>query len=49
MSGVSTGEMEEVNGSPNQEFQEAKLSFRNSYGKANIAGINFGEIYADFE
>jgi len=37
------------NGSPNQEFQEAKLSFRNSYGKANIAGINFGEIYADFE
>ena len=37
------------NGSPNQEFQEAKLAFRNSYGKANIAGINFGEIYADFE
>ncbi|OGW23808.1 MAG: hydrolase [Nitrospirae bacterium GWC2_42_7] len=37
------------NGSPNQEFQEAKLSFRNSYGKANIADINFGEIYADFE
>ncbi|MCX5718230.1 MAG: HD domain-containing protein [Nitrospirae bacterium] len=37
------------NGSPNQEFQEAKLSFRNSYGRANIAGINFGEIYADFE
>jgi len=37
------------NGSPNQEFQEAKLAFRNSYGKTNIAGINFGEIYADFE
>ena len=37
------------NGSPNQEFHDAKLSFRNTYGRANIAGINFGEIYADFE
>jgi 5'-deoxynucleotidase YfbR-like HD superfamily hydrolase/competence protein ComGF len=37
------------NGSPNQEFQEAKSSFRGSYGKAVIAGINFGEIYADFD
>lgn len=37
------------NGSYNQEFQEAKLSFRNTYGRTTIAGINFGEIYADFE
>ena len=37
------------NGSPSQEFQEAKASFRNSYGKSVIAGINFGEIYADFD
>jgi putative hydrolase of HD superfamily len=38
-----------TNGSYNQKFEEAKLSFRNTYGRANIAGINFGEIYADFE
>lgn len=37
------------NGSYNQEFEEAKLAVRNMYGRANIAGINFGEIYADFE
>ncbi len=37
------------NGSYNQNFEEAKLAFRNMYGRANIAGINFGEIYADFE
>lgn len=37
------------NGSYNQKFEEAKLEFRNTYGRANIAGINFGEIYADFE
>jgi len=37
------------NGSYNREFQEAKLEFRNTYGRATIAGINFGEIYADFE
>ena len=37
------------NGSPNQEFHDAKLSFRSSYGRMNIAGINFGEIYADFD
>jgi putative hydrolase of HD superfamily len=37
------------NGSPSQEFQEAKSSFRSAYGKAVIAGINFGEIYADFD
>jgi putative hydrolase of HD superfamily len=37
------------NGSPNLEFQEAKSSFRSSWGKAILAGINFGEIYADFD
>ncbi len=37
------------NGGHNQEFQEAKLSCRNTYGRMRIAGINFGEIYADFE
>jgi len=37
------------NGSYSREFQEAKLEFRNTYGRATIAGINFGEIYADFD
>ena len=37
------------NGSRSQQFQEAKVEFKNRYGRANIAGINFGEIYADFE
>ncbi|MGO9612331.1 MAG: HD domain-containing protein [Dissulfurispiraceae bacterium] len=37
------------NGSYSQEFQEAKVAFRDMYGKANVAGINLGEIYADFE
>ncbi len=37
------------NGSYSPEFQEAKMAFRNIYGRANIAGINFGEIYADFD
>ena len=37
------------NGSYSREFQEAKLSFRDTYGRATIAGINFGEIYADFD
>jgi len=37
------------NGSYNREFQEAKLAFRDTYGRATIAGINFGEIYADFD
>jgi putative hydrolases of HD superfamily len=37
------------NGSYNREFQEAKLSFRDLYGRATVAGINFGEIYADFD
>ena len=37
------------NGSYSREFQEAKLSFKDLYGRATIAGINFGEIYADFD
>ena len=37
------------NGSYSREFQEAKLELRNTYGRATIAGINFGEIYADFD
>lgn len=37
------------NGSRSHQFQEAKVAFKNKYGRANIAGINFGEIYADFE
>ena len=37
------------NGSSSREFQEAKLSFKDTYGRATIAGINFGEIYADFD
>ncbi|MBI5640621.1 MAG: HD domain-containing protein [Nitrospirae bacterium] len=37
------------NGSYSREFQEAKLSFRETYGRSDIAGINFGEIYADFD
>jgi putative hydrolase of HD superfamily len=37
------------NGSYTREFQEAKLEFRDTYGRATIAGINFGEIYADFD
>lgn len=37
------------NGSHSQEFEEAKLTFRDTYGRAHIAGINFGEICADFD
>lgn len=37
------------NGSNSQNFQEAKLLFRETYSRRSIAGINFGEIYADFE
>lgn len=36
-------------GSPSQEFHEARLSFKQRYERTTIAGINFGEIYADFE
>lgn len=40
------------NGSASPELQEAKLSLKKEYekaDKANVAGINFGEIYADFD
>ncbi len=38
-----------MNGSYSQDLQEAKVAFKNRYGKVNIAGISIGEIYADFE
>jgi putative hydrolase of HD superfamily len=37
------------NGSISQGLFEAKLSIKERYEKVSIAGINFGEIYADFE
>lgn len=37
------------NGSYSPGFQQAKLSLRETYGKCSIGGINFGEIYSDFE
>lgn len=37
------------NGSTSKDLQEARLSLMNQYEKVNIAGINFGEIYADFD
>jgi putative hydrolase of HD superfamily len=37
------------NGSHSHELLEAKLSIKNRYAKLNAAGINLGEIYADFE
>ncbi len=37
------------NGSPSQGLVEAKLSIRSRFEKSTIAGINFGEIYADFD
>lgn len=37
------------NGCNSNEFHEAKLSFREKYGRASISGVNIGEIYADFE
>jgi len=37
------------NGSYSPGFQQAKLSLRETYGRCTIGGINFGEIYADFE
>jgi putative hydrolase of HD superfamily len=37
------------NGSTSQGLIEAKLSIRSKFDKVTIAGINFGEIYADFE
>jgi putative hydrolase of HD superfamily len=37
------------NGSSHEQLHEAKMTIKAGYEKANIAGINFGEIYADFE
>lgn len=37
------------NGSASPELQEARLSLKKQYEKTSIAGINFGEIYADFD
>ncbi len=36
------------NGSTSQGLVEAKLAIKNKFEKVTIAGINFGEIYADF-
>jgi len=37
------------NGIRSEELEDAKNSLRQLYKNRNIAGINFGEIYADFE
>ena len=37
------------NGSSNEELHEAKMFIKNKYERVNIAGINLGEIYADFD
>jgi putative hydrolase of HD superfamily len=37
------------NGSASPDLQYAKLSVKKQYEKVNIANINFGEIYADFD
>lgn len=37
------------NGSASPELQYAKLSVKKQYERVNIANINFGEIYADFD
>ncbi|MEK6622921.1 MAG: YfbR-like 5'-deoxynucleotidase, partial [Planctomycetota bacterium] len=37
------------NGSASPELQEARLSMKKKYERSTIAGINFGEIYADFD
>lgn len=37
------------NGSASPELQEARLSLKKQYERATVAGINFGEIYADFD
>jgi putative hydrolase of HD superfamily len=38
-----------LNGSPSKYFVEAKSSVKRRYSGRNIAGVHFGEIYADFE
>lgn len=37
------------NGSASPDLQYAKLSVKKQYERVNIANINFGEIYADFD
>ena len=37
------------NGSSHEQLHEAKMVIKTKYEKATIAGINFGEIYADFD
>lgn len=37
------------NGSTSQGLTEAKLAIKSRFEKVTIAGINFGEIYADFD
>lgn len=37
------------NGNSNEELHEAKMSIKNRYERVNIAGINLGEIYSDFD
>lgn len=37
------------NGSSHEQLHEAKMSIKSNYDKASISGINFGEIYADFD
>ncbi|MDY6862141.1 MAG: HD domain-containing protein [Thermodesulfobacteriota bacterium] len=37
------------NGSADQELKEAEFLLKSEYKGVNISGINFGEIYADFD
>ena len=37
------------NGSPGKDFEEARSSLKERYSEVDIAGINLGEIYADFD
>ncbi len=37
------------NGSASPDLQCAKLSVKKQFEKVNIANINFGELYADFD
>jgi len=37
-----------ANGCVSEDFQKAQLAIKSKYEKIEIAGINFGELYADF-
>ena len=37
------------NGCTAQDFKDTKFLLKEEYGKVNIAGINLGEIYSDFD